>query len=116
MLPAQVLNTTISIKRRVVTVDDIGDISEVFSVIASGVSASLQKRSVEDAQSVDKSGAMFPASHVCYFNEPGVTPASKDQILDADGSVFEILSVLKLKSPDQEYYYKTDISINETPS
>ena len=113
MLPAEVFNDLATFKRRTLTIDSIGDSSETYNVVASGVRVSIQKRHVTDGQSVEKSGAVFPGTHVVYFNDPGFTPENKDQIISSGGTIFEVVSLLKLVAPGGDYYFKVETNGNE---
>lgn len=115
-------NTQIALMRRAETVNDIGDFTESFSVIASGIRASVQPANANDIKEypVDQ-GAEYLGLYKIYSNvsayPSGVQPQNHDQIVDlGDNKVYTVKDIQKQKTPFGNHHYKLMTTILQETS
>lgn len=98
-ISSHLLTNTINIQERTNTRDSVGDYSEVWNDIASGVKAAIMPVTRKEIEHRELSqGREFTATHKCFFNVNDISATIKDgqRIYNTEnGKYYDVVTVQK---------------------
>jgi hypothetical protein len=119
-ISSRLLDTTVTLQRRTNTTDSLGDFTEVWNNLETGIRATIQPMTVREANDLLQ-GREYMAIYKAYIPENITsTPRNGDRVIDdSDSIVYEIISVQRNRASrrgiSSGHHYKLLLEIPRAP-